>query len=177
MRAVIQRVCSASVTCMDDGPETTLGAIGAGLAVLVGISVTDGREDADWLAAKIINLRIFADAAGRLNRSLLETGGQALVVPNFTLYADCDHGRRPSFLEAASGDPASALFRQFADMFERQGVLTARGRFGADMRVSLINDGPVTLVIESSASRRPAGKGRSEREIVSNPAIPSVEVL
>ncbi|MDE2126963.1 MAG: D-tyrosyl-tRNA(Tyr) deacylase [Armatimonadetes bacterium] len=177
MRAVVQRVCSASVTSVDDGIETVLGSIGAGLAVLVGVAATDDADGAERLASRILNLRIFVDTGGRLNRSLLETGGQALVVPNFTLCADCDHGRRPSFTGAARGDIARSLFQHFADTFDRRGVVTARGSFGADMRVSLVNDGPVTLIIGSPADRHDAGNEPSAGEITVKSATPRVEVL
>lgn len=151
MRLVLQRVKSASVRV---GGEV-VGAIGPGLAVLVGVREGDDAETARRLAAKTAELRVFPDAEGRLDRSLLETGGQALVVSQFTLYADVRRGRRPSFTAAARPEEAEPLVEAYAQALEALGVSVARGRFGAKMEVSLVNDGPVTLVIDSADLERP----------------------
>jgi len=145
MRAVIQRVKESSVTV----DKETVGAIGPGLVILLGVAADDEEKDADVLAAKIVNLRIFEDEQGKMNRSLLDTGGAMLVVSQFTLLADCSRGRRPSFIKAAGPDTARPLYRYFAEQVRGQGVETATGRFGAMMDVALVNDGPVTLILES----------------------------
>lgn len=145
MRAVIQRVAEAWVTV--NGQE--VARIGQGLLVLLGVGREDTDEDADYLAAKVANLRIFEDAEGKLNRCLLEVGGAALVVSNFTLYGDCRKGRRPSFTDAAPPEQAERLYRKFCEALKRQGVAVQTGVFQAHMQVGLVNDGPVTLLLDS----------------------------
>ena len=145
MRAVVQRVSESSVTI--DGE--VVGNIGPGLLVLIGVTHEDTEKEADYLADKIINLRIFSDDAGKMNRSLLYTEGEMLVVSQFTLYGDCRKGRRPSFIQAAGPDKGNALYEYFVKKVRDNGVATATGRFGAMMDVSLVNDGPVTLIVES----------------------------
>lgn len=148
MRALIQRVANASVTV--DG--TPIAQIGAGLLILLGITTGDTREEAERLAAKIARLRIFADEALAMNRSLLDTGGEALVVSQFTLYAATRKGNRPSFVAAARPEEAEPLYRFFIDRLrEELGRPVATGRFGADMQVALTNDGPVTIAIDTRA--------------------------
>jgi D-tyrosyl-tRNA(Tyr) deacylase len=151
MRAVIQRVTRAAVTV--DGE--TVGSIGPGLVVLLGVADGDGPEQANRLAAKIAELRIFADAGGRFNRSLIESGGEALVVSQFTLLADVRKGRRPSFVAAAAPEDAAPLVDLFAEALRAQGIRVAAGRFGAHMLVELENDGPVTLVVDTADLNRP----------------------
>ena len=148
MRAVIQRVSEASVTTA----EGHSASIGRGLVVLLGVAKGDTEAEADWLAAKIANLRIFADEAGKMNRSLVDVGGGALVVSQFTLQGDCSKGRRPGFDRA--GDPAEAerLYERFAGRLAAEGVAVERGVFGAYMQVSLVNDGPVTFVVDREPS-------------------------
>lgn len=145
MRAVIQRVINSSVTV----DNKVIGEIGPGLLVLLGISRMDTGVDADYLSGKILNLRIFEDDAGKMNRSLLETGGEMLVVSQFTLYGDCRKGRRPSFAHAAEPEQAVVLYEHFVQSVRGKGVSVQTGRFKAMMAVSLINDGPVTLILES----------------------------
>jgi D-tyrosyl-tRNA(Tyr) deacylase len=145
MRAVIQRVKKSSVKAGNE----IVGQIGKGLLVLLGVARDDTAKDADYLANKIINLRIFEDPDGKMNRSLLETGGELLVVSQFTLLADCRKGRRPSFIEAAEPQKATDLYETFVDRVREKGVKLQTGRFRAMMEVALINDGPVTLIIES----------------------------
>ena len=145
MRAVVQRVSSASVE-VDD---SITGKIEAGLLVLVGVTKTDAQADAAFLVEKIINLRIFPDDADKMNRSLLDTGGALLVVSQFTLYGDCRKGRRPSFDQAAPAEQARALYEEFVGLARRAGVRVETGIFQAHMAVSLVNDGPVTLIVET----------------------------
>jgi D-tyrosyl-tRNA(Tyr) deacylase len=145
MRAVVQRVSQSEVRV--EGRRVS--RIASGLLVLLGVAVDDTPRDADYLAAKTANLRIFEDAAGKLNQSLLETGGQMLVVSQFTLLGDCRKGRRPSFAGAAPPAKGEALYRHFIDAAAALGVPVAAGRFGAHMEVALVNAGPVTLVIDS----------------------------
>ena len=145
MRAVVQRVSESSVAV---GPEV-VGRIGRGLLVLLGVSKTDAEKESDYLAEKIVNLRIFEDEGGKLNRSLIEVGGEMLVVSQFTLLADCRKGRRPSFTEAAGPELATRLYERFVRQTARLGISVQTGRFQALMAVSLVNDGPVTLIIES----------------------------
>lgn len=145
MRAVIQRVKESSVSVNNE----IIGKIGSGLMVLLGVAETDRVEDADYLAAKIVNLRIFEDENHKMNRSLLDIGGEMLVVSQFTLLADCRKGRRPSFVHAAGPNKANELYERFVDQVRQKGVNVATGRFRAMMDVSLINDGPVTLIVES----------------------------
>lgn len=141
MRALIQRVSEASVTV--DGEM--IGKIGAGQLILVCAMQGDTTENADALAAKISKLRIFPDGDGKMNRSLLDIGGAALVVSQFTLAADTSRGNRPGFSTAAPPDEGRALYEHFADQMRGHGINTATGRFGADMAVHLVNDGPVTI--------------------------------
>jgi D-tyrosyl-tRNA(Tyr) deacylase len=144
MRAVVQRVNRASVTV--DGE--VVGAIGPGLMILLGVTHDDGQAEAEWLARKIASLRIFEDSAGKLNLSLLDVEGQALVVSQFTLYADARKGRRPSFVDAAQPEVAEPLVKQFADTLRRTGIPVEMGVFGARMLVEIFNDGPVTLILD-----------------------------
>ncbi|BBO66136.1 D-aminoacyl-tRNA deacylase [Desulfosarcina alkanivorans] len=145
MIAVVQRVTSSSVSI--DG--SVAGAIGPGLNVLLGVADGDGEADADYLAAKVANLRIFEDDRGKMNRSLLDTGGQMIVISQFTLLGDCRKGRRPSFVHAAEPVLAQRLYRHFIDQVISLGVGVQTGRFGAEMQVSIVNDGPVTLLVHS----------------------------
>jgi len=146
MRAVIQRVEQADVTIAGRG----VAAIGPGLAVLVGVETGDGDADAEWLADKIARMRIFADDEGRMNRSVLEVGGEVLVVSQFTLHASTHKGNRPSFLRAARPEEAVPLYEGFLAALEAAlGRPVPRGVFGADMRIALVNDGPVTVLVDS----------------------------
>ena len=145
MRAVVQRVKQSSVKAGNE----IVGQIGRGLLVLLGVAKDDTAKDADYLVNKIINLRIFEDQDGKMNRSLLETGGELLAVSQFTLLADCRKGRRPSFVEAAQPQKATDLYTKFVDLVREKGVKVQTGRFRAMMEVALINDGPVTVIIES----------------------------
>ena len=145
MRAVVQRVSSARVTV----EGSVVGEIGKGLVVLLGITHGDSAEKADWLAEKLVGLRIFEDDAAKMNHSLDEVGGAMLVVSQFTLYGDCRKGRRPSFIEAAAPEKAVPLYEAFIRAVQSLGVIVATGRFGAMMRVELVNDGPVTLIVDS----------------------------
>ncbi len=145
MRAVIQRVSGCSVLVENE----TVGKIGNGLLVLLGVGTEDTRSEADYLADKIVNLRIFSDENGKLNRSLLEIGGEMLVVSQFTLLGDCRKGRRPSFIQAAGPEQGNELYEYFVDQVRKKPLAVETGRFGALMAVSLVNDGPVTLVLES----------------------------
>ena len=145
MIAVVQRVKSSRVTVDDE----VVGAIGPGLTVLVGVAEGDTETDADYLAAKVSRLRIFEDDQGKMNRSLVDTGGQMLVVSQFTLLGDCRKGRRPSFVHAAAPDAARRLYRHFAEAVRGLGVEVSTGRFGAMMQVAILNDGPVTLLVHS----------------------------
>jgi D-tyrosyl-tRNA(Tyr) deacylase len=151
MRLVIQRVTRASVRVGDE----TVGAIGPGLLVLVGAGEGDDEAEARRFATKTAELRIFPDDAGRFDRSLLDTGGEALVVSQFTLYADTRRGRRPGFSDAAPPEIAEPLVEAYAAYLEALGVRTARGRFGAHMMVDLENDGPVTIIIDTADLERP----------------------
>ena len=146
MRAVVQRVRESSVAV---GPEV-VGRIGRGLLVLLGVAKTDTEKECDYLAEKIVNLRIFEDEGGRLNRSLIEVGGAMLIVSQFTLLADCRKGRRPSFTAAAEPELAARLYEHFVRQTAKLGIPVQTGRFQALMAVSLVNDGPVTLIIESA---------------------------
>ena len=145
MRAVIQRVESAKVVV--DGE--TVGEIGHGFCVLLGVHQEDTTDEVDWMVPKIAQLRVFEDDDGKMNRSLLDVGGAALVVSQFTLYGDCRKGRRPSFVEAARPETAIPLYEDFCKRLQLEGVTVAQGVFGAKMHVSLTNDGPVTIVLES----------------------------
>jgi D-tyrosyl-tRNA(Tyr) deacylase len=149
VRAVVQRVTRARVTV---GGET-VGEIGPGLAVLVGAAPGDGPGDSRALAAKLAGLRLFADVEGRMNLSVSEVGGEVLVVSQFTLLADLSRGRRPSFAGAGKPDEAEPLVDTVVSELRRLGIPCATGRFGAHMEVDLLNDGPVTLVVEVSGGR------------------------
>ena len=144
MRLVLQRVRRGRVTV---GQEQ-VAAIDRGLVILAGVGQGDTAEQADWLAAKVAGLRVFEDAEGKINLSITEVGGQALVVSQFTLYADVAKGRRPSFIHAALPEIAEPLVRRFAESLEAQGVPTQTGVFGAHMLVEIENDGPVTIVLD-----------------------------
>jgi len=145
MKALVQRVHYARVKVAGE----TVGEIGPGLLILLGVGRSDTEKETAFVAGKCVNLRIFEDEAGKMNRSLLDIGGKALVVSQFTLYGDASHGRRPSFSEAAAPETAERLYREFVKMLESAGVTTATGRFRAEMEVELCNDGPVTIMVES----------------------------
>lgn len=145
MRAVVQRVTRADVTV--DGE--TVGQIGPGFLVLLGVAADDQREDVVATATKIVGLRVFEDDAGKMNRSLADVGGSMLVVSQFTLLGDCRTGRRPSFTAAAPPERANTLYQEFIAEVRGQGITVETGKFQADMKVSLTNDGPVTLLIDS----------------------------
>lgn len=145
MRAVVQRVRHASVTV--EGAVT--GAIGHGLLVLLGVGVEDTEADADYMAGKLVGLRIFNDDDGKFNRSLLDVGGAVLLVSQFTLHGDCRKGRRPSFIHAARPEQAIPLYERVGALLRAEGVEVATGEFGAQMDVELLNDGPVTLLLDS----------------------------
>jgi len=145
MRVVVQRCRQASVRV---GGET-VGSIGPGLMLLVGFTHGDAERDVKYIADKIAHLRIFEDGDGKMNLSVLDTGGQILSVSQFTLYGDCRKGRRPNFMEAARPEQASALYDLFNDELRQKGLVVETGRFGAMMEVDLVNWGPVTLIVES----------------------------
>jgi len=145
MRAVVQRVTRAQVVIEGE----TVGTIGLGLVVLLGVTHGDTSEQAKWLAEKVVGLRIFNDADGKMNRDLLDVGGAMLIVSQFTLYGDCKKGKRPSFIDAAPPPIAIPLYEDFINGVKALGVPVATGRFGADMQVDLVNDGPVTLIVDS----------------------------
>ncbi len=152
MRALLQRVSQAGVRV--DGEE--IAAIGAGLLVFLGVTGSDAPAEADWLADKTAELRIFGDEAGKMNRSLLDIGGGILVVSQFTLYGDCRRGRRPGFERAASPDQARRLYEYFMDRLAARGLAVSAGRFAAHMEISLVNDGPVTFLLDT-ADKNPPG--------------------
>lgn len=146
MRAVVQRVQYASVTVEGE----CLSAIRHGLLVLLGVEERDSEEDVQWLVKKVANLRIFDDEAGVMNRSVVEVGGEALVVSQFTLFASYKKGNRPSYLRAAGHGTAVPLYERFCDVLgETLGCSVGRGQFGADMKIELLNDGPVTIVMDT----------------------------
>jgi D-tyrosyl-tRNA(Tyr) deacylase len=145
MRAVVQRVSRASVTV--DGQ--VVGRIAAGQLVLLGVAQNDTQADVEYLAEKLVNLRIFEDDEGKMNRSLAETGGQMLVVSQFTLLGDCRKGRRPSFIDAAPPELGEQLYEALVAAVEARGVKVATGVFRAQMNVELVNDGPVTILLDS----------------------------
>ena len=145
MRAVVQRVIRARVDVAGD----IAGEIADGFLVLLGVAREDAEADADYLAEKIINLRVFNDEQGKMNRSLSDTGGAMLVVSQFTLYGDVRRGRRPSYINAAEPDRANALYEYFVERARAQGIKVETGVFQAMMQVSLINDGPVTILLDS----------------------------
>ena len=145
MKIVIQRVSEASVKVNNK----TTGEISKGLLLLVGVEEEDSQEDADWLAKKIIDLRIFSDEEGKMNLSVKDINGEILCVSQFTLLADYKKGNRPSFIKAAKPEKAVPLFEYFKGLIKKSGLKTESGIFGADMKVSLLNDGPVTIVMDS----------------------------
>ncbi len=145
MRALLQRVSSARVRAGDE--ET--GSISSGLLIFLGVGQEDSEIDISKLVEKILRLRIFPDGAGKLSQSLLDISGELLIVSQFTLYADCRHGRRPDFTAAASSESAEILYNKFVQHMKGSGLKIATGRFGAMMTVELINDGPVTVMLES----------------------------
>jgi D-aminoacyl-tRNA deacylase len=148
MRIVLQRVKSARV----DIAGETVGSIGVGLLILLGVTQTDAQQDAEYLAEKVIQLRIFPDEAGRMNRSLLEVRGVLLVVSQFTLYGDCRKGRRPSFDHAAPPEQARALYEHFIQRLKSSNIAVETGVFQAEMEIHLINDGPVTFILDTKRS-------------------------
>ncbi|WP_210609494.1 D-aminoacyl-tRNA deacylase [Priestia flexa] len=145
MKVVVQRAKEAKVTVEGE----VVGEISKGFMLLVGVTHEDEMKDADYLADKIVNLRVFEDEAGKMNHSLLDIEGEILSVSQFTLYGDCRKGRRPNFMGAAKPDKALALYKYFNEQLEKKGVRVQTGSFGAMMDVSFTNDGPVTLIIES----------------------------
>ena len=148
MKAIVQRVINSSVKI--DGE--TVGEIGKGFMILLGVVSGDTKAEADKLLKKIPVLRIFEDENGKMNRSCLDVGGEILVVSQFTLCADCSHGRRPSFTNSAPPDEANALYEYFVEGLKNEGIAKVEtGRFGADMKVSLINDGPVTIILDTDS--------------------------
>ena len=151
MRALLQRVTRGAVRVEGE----LIGAIDAGLVILLGVGDGDGDDDATFLARKIAGLRIFGDADGKFNLSLLESGGAALVVSQFTLYADARKGRRPSFVHAAPPELAEALVERFAETLRAEGVAVATGRFRSHMAVEIHNDGPVTIWLDTAELRGP----------------------
>jgi len=148
VRAVVQRVSEASVRV----DEEVVGRIGPGLAVLLGVGKDDSETDADYLADKVVNLRIFSDDAGQMNRSVLDTGGEILVVSQFTLYGDARKGRRPGFTDAATPEEAERLYRLFVLRVRQSGLRVETGVFRAMMDVALVNRGPVTILLDSRKS-------------------------
>lgn len=150
MRALVQRVSRASVSV--DGQR--ISQIGPGMLILLGVGRRDGPEDLRWVAEKCANLRIFEDDAGKMNRSLLDTGGEALVVSQFTLYGDVRRGRRPGFSDAAPPEDAEPTYRRFAGFLKGLGIGVSTGAFGTRMSVEIHNDGPVTLLVESPSTPR-----------------------
>jgi len=148
VRAVLQRVLEASVRVDDH----LVSHIGPGLLVLLGVETGDGAEDVDWLSGKVAAMRVFADDEGKMNRSVADSGGNVIVVSQFTLHASTQKGNRPSFLRAARSEHSEPLYESFCERLEaRLGKPVGRGVFGADMKVELVNDGPVTIVIDSRA--------------------------
>ena len=146
MRAVVQRVRSARVVVGDE----EVGAVGRGLLVLLGVAPADTTAEVRWLADKIVGLRVFADADDKMNLGVADVSGGVLVVSQFTLYGDCRKGHRPSFVGAAAPEVAEPLYEAFLNAVRALGVPTAAGRFGAMMRVELVNDGPVTLILDTA---------------------------
>jgi D-tyrosyl-tRNA(Tyr) deacylase len=155
MKLVIQRVSSASVAISGPAGISTAAAIGSGLLVLIGIASTDTESDADYLSDKLLGLRIFTDDAGKMNRNVCDIGGSILVVSQFTLYGDCRRGRRPSFDRAARPEEALALYNYFVEVLRRGAVAVKTGIFQAMMEIHLVNQGPVTIVIDSE-DRKPS---------------------
>ena len=144
MRLVVQRVKNAEVKV----DEKITGSIEKGFLVLLGVTHTDTKETADYLVKKLCKLRIFEDENEKMNLGLKDVGGSLLIVSQFTLYADCSEGNRPSFINAAKPDMANELYEYFCDKCKEQGIKVEKGKFGADMKVSLLNDGPVTIILE-----------------------------
>ncbi len=151
MRAVVQRAAEARVVV----EGKVVGEIGTGFLVLLGVTGTDTEAQAEVMAGKIARLRVFTDDAGKMNLALGDVGGRALVVSQFTLYADTAKGNRPSFTQAAPGEQANALYEHFCDCLRKNGVETEQGVFGADMKVSLVNDGPVTICLDTCGWKAP----------------------
>ncbi len=148
MRAILQRTRAASVTI----DEEIISQIDSGLLVLLGVEEIDDSSDVDWLAGKIAKMRIFSDSEGKMNLSVTESGGEIMIVSQFTLFASTKKGNRPSFIRAAAPEHSEPLYEAFCTAIEREtGRSTARGVFGADMQISLINDGPVTIFIDSQS--------------------------
>ena len=145
MRAVVQRVANASVTV----GEETVGAVGAGLMVLIGVSKEDTDKDLKYIVEKVMNLRVFDDENGVMNRSVLDVGGSILAVSQFTLYGDTRGGRRPSYFRAAGPEPANELYERAVAAWQENGIHVETGRFRTEMMVSLVNDGPVTILLDS----------------------------
>lgn len=145
MRAVVQRVTDARVVV----EGRTVGEIGVGLVVLLGIAVDDDAGAAEWMVEKLLNLRIFSDDEDKMNRSVIDANGEMLVISQFTLYGDARKGRRPSFVRAARGSEARALYESVVSAISKAGVQTASGEFGAMMQVELTNDGPITILLDS----------------------------
>ena len=145
MRVILQRVLKAHVVI----DQSEVGTIGAGWLVLLGVGASDSLRDVRYLADKILNLRAFQDTNGKMNHSVLDNGGDILVVSQFTMYADCRKGRRPSFVGAAPPQLAEPLYDKFVEHLRQSGLKVASGRFQADMKVGLVNDGPVTIIIDS----------------------------
>ena len=145
MRAVVQRVANASVTV----GEETVGAVGAGLMVLIGVSKEDTDKDLKYIVEKVMNLRVFDDENGIMNRSVLDVGGSILAVSQFTLYGDARGGRRPSYFRAAGPEPANELYERAVAAWRENGIHVETGRFRTEMMVSLVNDGPVTILLDS----------------------------
>jgi len=148
MRVVLQRVSRASVTVGD----RVTGRIGRGFCLLVGFTAGDGKAEVAWMAEKVAGLRLFPDAEGKMNLGLAEAGGAVLAVSQFTLYGDASKGRRPSFVDAARPEVAEPLYERFVARLREQGLAVATGEFGATMQVELVNDGPVTLLLERGPS-------------------------
>lgn len=150
MKLVIQRVSDASVKV--DGK--IVGQIKKGFMVLFGVTHTDTKEDADFLAKKLLNLRVFRDENDKMNLALKDINGELLIISQFTLYADCSHGNRPSFIGAAKPEQANELYEYFCDKCKESGFNVEKGIFGAEMKVSLLNDGPVTIIMDSNERKK-----------------------
>ncbi len=144
MKLVVQRVKNAKV----EVDEKTVGSINQGFLVLLGVTHTDTRSKADYLVKKLCNLRVFEDENGKMNLGLKDVEGELLIVSQFTLYADCSQGNRPSFINAAKPDAANELYEYFCEKCKEQNIKVEKGIFGADMKVNLLNDGPVTIILE-----------------------------